>query len=116
MDGDGDLHEGILHIEAHIEELADVIESCRKFIFISKVAIAAGGTLILAIIIGAVGFDPTVMIGALAAVIGGTVVCGSNMSTLKQTATAMKAAEAHRAELISRLHLRVVGEGEVGFR
>src|ERR1700757_197130 len=29
MDDDGDLHEGILHIEAHIEELADVIESCR---------------------------------------------------------------------------------------
>jgi hypothetical protein len=101
MDDDGDLHEEILHIEAHIEELADVIESCRKFIFISKVAIGAGGTLILAIIIGA-------------AVIGGTVVCGSNTSTLKQTTTAMKAAEAHRAELISRMDLRVVGDGEAG--
>jgi len=105
MDDDDDLHEEILHIEAHIEELADVIESCRKFMFISKVAIAAGGTLILAIIIGAVGFDPTVMIGALAAVIGGT---------LKQATTAMKAAEAHRAELISRMDLRVVGDGEAG--
>jgi hypothetical protein len=29
---------------------------------------------------------------------------------LKQTTTAMKAAEAHRAELISRMDLRVVGE------
>jgi len=84
MDDDGDLHEEILHIEAHIEELADVIESCRKFILISKVAMAAGGTLILAIIIGAVVFDPMVLIGALAAVIGGTVVCGSNTSTLKK--------------------------------
>ena len=37
-------------------------------------------------------------------------------STLKETMTAMKAAEAHRAELISRLDLRVVGEREVGFR
>jgi hypothetical protein len=100
MDDDGDLHQQILHIEAHIEELADVIESCRKIILISKAAIAAGGTLILAIITGAVGFDPTVMIGAIAAVIGGTVVFGSNTSTLKQTTTAMKAAEAHRAELI----------------
>ena len=77
MDDDGDVHEQILNIEAHIEELADVIESCQKIILISKAAIAAGGTLILAIIIGAVGFDPTVMIGALAAVIGGTVVFGS---------------------------------------
>jgi hypothetical protein len=101
MDDDGDLHQQILHIEAHIEELADVIESCRKIILISKAAIAAGGTLILAIITGAVGFDPTVMIGAIAAVIGGTVVFGSNTSTLKQTTTAMKAAEAHRAELIT---------------
>src|ERR1700746_3493221 len=114
MDDDGDLHEGILHIEAHIEELADVIESCRRFIFISKVAIAAGGTLILAIIIGAVGFDPAVMIGALAAVIGGTGVCGTNTSILKKPTPAMKAAEAHRAELISRMDLRVVGDGEAG--
>src|SRR5438309_11987070 len=80
MDDDGDLHEQILHIEAHSEELADVIERCRKIILISKAAIAAGGTLILAIIIGAVGFDPTVLIGSLAAVIGGTVVFGSNAS------------------------------------
>ena len=115
MDGDGDLREQVLHIEAHIEELANVIESCRKFILGSKAAIAAGGVLILATSIGAVGFDATVMI-ALAAIIGGTVVCGSNTSTLNQTITAMKAAEAHRAELISRLDLWVVGEGKVGFR
>ena len=114
MDDEGELHEQILHIEVHIEELADVIERCRKITVISKAAIAAGGTLILAITLGAVRFDPTAMIGALAAIIGGTVVFGSNTSTLKQTTTAMKAAEAHRAELISRMDLRVVGDGEAG--
>src|SRR5262249_39866488 len=113
MDDDGDLHEQILHIEAHIEELTDIIEGCRKIILISKVAIAAGGILILATLIGAVGFDPTVLIGAIAAVIGGTVVFGSNTSTLKQTLTDMKAAEAHRTELISRMDLNVVGDGKV---
>src|SRR5215831_8361353 len=87
MDDDGDLLEQILHIEAHIEELTDIIEGCRKIILISKVAIAA--------------------------VIGGTVVFGSNTSTLKQTLTDMKAAEAHRTELISRMDLKVVGDGEV---
>jgi hypothetical protein len=109
----GDLHEQILHTEAHIEELTDIIERCRKIILISKAAIAAGGTLILAIIIGAVRFDPTVLIGSLAAVIGGTVVFGSNTSTLKQTTTDMKAAEAHRTELIDQMDLRMVGDGEV---
>jgi hypothetical protein len=41
-------------------------------------------------------------IGAIAAVIGGMVVFGSNTSTLKQTMTDMKAAKTHRIELISR--------------
>jgi len=43
----------------------------------------------------------------------GTVVFGSNTSTLKQTMTDMKAAEAHRTELISRMDLKVVGDGKV---
>jgi UPF0716 family protein affecting phage T7 exclusion len=112
MDDDGDLHEQILHIEAHIEELTDIIERCRKIILISKAAIAAGGILILAIVVGALGFDPTILIGAIAAVIGGTVVFGSNTSTLKQTSADMKAAEAHRTELISTMDLKVVGDGK----
>jgi hypothetical protein len=111
---DDDLHEQVLQIEAHIEQLADVIERCRKIILISKAAVVVGGTLILATIIGAIGFDPTIMIGAIAAAIGGTVVLGSNMSTLKQTVTNMKAAEAHRTELIGRMDLRVVGDGAGG--
>ena len=65
----------------------------------------------LGIIIGAVGFDPAVMIGAIAVAIGGTVIFGANTSTLKQTRTDMKGAEAHRAELISKMDLRVVGDG-----
>ena len=113
MDDDGDLREQVLHLEAQIEELADVIESCRKIIIISKAAIAAGGILILAIIIGSAAFDPAVMIGAIASAIGGTVTLGSNRSTLKQATIDMKAAEAHRAELISRMDLRLVRDGEV---
>jgi hypothetical protein len=112
-DDHGDLHERILRIEAYIEELAEVAESCRKIILVSKFAAAAGGILILAILIGAIRFSATVMIGAIAAVVGGTVVFGSNTSTLKQTATDMNAAEARRAELISRMDLRVVGEGKI---
>src|SRR5262249_1295966 len=100
MADNGDLHEQILHIEAHLEELTDTIEGCRKIILISKAAIAAGVIGILAIIAGAVRFDPTVLIGAIAAVVGGMVIVGSNMSTLKQSVTEIKAAETRRAELI----------------
>jgi hypothetical protein len=50
------------------------------------------------------------MIGAIAVVIGGTVVFGSNASTSKQTAVAIKTAEALRAELIGKINLRVVTE------
>jgi len=111
MDDDRDLHEQILQIEAHIEELSDVIERCRKIILISKVAIVAGGILISATVIGATGSDPTVLIGAIAAVIGGAVVFGSNGSTLKQFMAELKAADAHRTVLISGMNLKVVGDG-----
>jgi hypothetical protein len=98
-----ELREQISQIEAEIEELAEIIESCRKLILVAKVAIAAGGALILAITVGVIRFDPTVIIGAIAAVIGGTVVFGSNTSTLKQTTSTMEAAKARRAELIMNL-------------
>jgi hypothetical protein len=111
MDGENDLREQILQVEADLEELTDAVDRCRKIILISKAIIAAGATLILAIALGGVGFDPAVLIGSIAAMIGGTVVFGSNTSTLKQTAAAIQVAEAHRAELISRLDLRVVGDG-----
>jgi hypothetical protein len=113
MADNGDLHEQILHIEAHLEELTDTIEGCRRIVLISKAVIAAGVIGILAITAGAVQFDPTVLIGSIAAVVGGMVIVGSNMSTLKQSVTDIKAAEARRAELIGRMELKVVGGGRV---
>jgi len=64
-------------------------------------------------ILGAIRVDPMVMIGAITTIIGGTVVFGSNTSTMEQTQTALDAAEAQRAELISRSDLQVIGGGEV---
>ena len=109
---DVDLREQIACLEVHIEELAEAIERCRKIILISKAAIAVGGILVLAMAIGAIRFDPTAMIGAMTAVIGGAVLLGSNSSTSQETAAALRAAEAHRAELIGKIDLRVVGDTE----
>jgi hypothetical protein len=109
---DGDLHDEILRLEAQIEQLTEAIERCRKAIVVSKGAIAAGGIWLLVFAFGAIGFDPMAMIAAISAVIGGTVVFGSNRSTSKQAAVDIKAAEALRAELISKINLRVVGEAD----
>ena len=100
MKGHADLRDQIARLEADMEHLADDLERCRKAMLLSKIAIAGGGICILVYFLGPIGFDPTIMVGALAAIIGGVVVYGSNSSTSKQTMAAMKATEARRAELI----------------
>lgn len=106
---DGDLHDQIAHLEADIEHLVDGLDRCRKAKLVSKVAITAGGIWILAYFLGAIWFEPATMIGALAAIIGGVVVLGSNSTTSKQIMAAMKAAEIRRAELITMIDPRAVG-------
>jgi hypothetical protein len=106
----GDPHELIARLEARIDDLAEVRERCRKIILASKVAIACGGIWMLAAVFGAVGLDPLAMVAAIAAVIGGTVVFGSNTTTASQISAAMREAEERRAALIGSLELRVVGE------
>jgi hypothetical protein len=106
---EGDLREEIVDLEARIEELAQAIESCTKFIRISRVAIALGAILFLATIFGAIRFDPLVMISAITAMIGGVVFLGSNTSTAEQATAALKAAELRRAELIGSIDLQLVG-------
>ena len=106
---DGDLYDQIARIEADIEHLAESLDRCRKAMLFSKVAIAAGVIWILAYLLGAIRFEPATMIGALAAIIGGVVVFGSNSSTSKQTTAAVKAAEIRRAELIDMLDPKAVG-------
>ena len=108
---DSDPREQIARLEARIDELAEARERCRKIVLASKVAIAGGGIWMLAVVLGVVGFDPLAMVAAIAAVIGGTVLFGSNTATAKEISAAVKAAEARRAELIAGLELRVVGDG-----
>ena len=56
-------------------------------------------------LLGMVRFGPMIMISAIAAMIGATVVFGSSTGTSRQTMAALKAAEALRAELINRTDL-----------
>jgi hypothetical protein len=109
MDQDNPIDE-ISRIEAQLEELAAVSERCRRIILVSKAAIAGGVALPLFMMLGLFGSNQVAVIGSIAVVLGGIVSLGSNVSTLRQTMTAMRAAEAFRSDLISRISLRVVGE------
>jgi len=108
MDED-DPREEISRLEARIEELAGTIENCRKIIAASKAAIVLGAALLIAIIVGVIGFDPMIFMAAIAALLGGIVLLGSNNSTAAQKTAELRAAEAQRAALINQIDLTVVG-------
>jgi hypothetical protein len=100
-------------IEARLEHLAAVAERCRKFILASKIAIGGGLALMLAMLAGLFGSNQIATIGSIAAVLGGIVSLGSNVSTLQQTTAAIDAAELARSDLIGSMQLRVVGNSKL---
>jgi hypothetical protein len=99
--GDGDAADQIAHLESRLDELADAMARCRKIRLISQIAIAAGAVWLLAAAIGIIAFDPAGLMAAIAGVIGGTVMYGSNTTTSRQVDAAIKEAEAMRAALIA---------------
>jgi len=107
-----ELRDQISRIETDIEDHAITLEGCRKAMLLSKVAIAAGIVFLSAYLLGAIWLNAVAVIGAMAAVIGGVVVFGSNLTTSNQATSAMAALERRRAELIDMINLRTVGEGE----
>ncbi len=96
-------------VEARIEELAELIERCAKISLAAKIAVGAGAAWIALTLLGFVTFEPAAVIAALAAMIGGVVLLGSNATTWTQMQAAMRASEALRADMIGRLQLTVVG-------
>jgi hypothetical protein len=105
---DAEVHDEIARLEAEIEERSAALERCRKVLLVSKLAAAAGGLVLLLTLPGLIQLDPALMIGAMAAVIGGVVLFGSTTTTAKQLADAVRAAETRRAELIGMLDLHTV--------
>ncbi len=84
-------------------------KACRKFILASRIAMAGGGIVLAAMFLSAIRFDPGAMAAAVAALLGGVVVRGSNGSTAKEAAKELAAAEADRAALIEMIDLHVIG-------
>lgn len=109
-DDEDDEIDEMSHLEARLERLAEIAERCRKFILASKVAIGGGGALLLVMLLGLFGLNENAAIGSIAAILGGIVSLGSNVSTLRQTMAAIGDAERLRSELIDRKHLRLVSD------
>jgi hypothetical protein len=104
----GDPHEEIVRLEEHIEELAAKIESCRKFIFASRITVAGGGLVLAAMLVGVIRSDLGFLGAAVSLLLGGIVVWGSNSSTAKEAMKELAAAESERAALIEHINPRVI--------
>lgn len=102
--------EDIARVEARIEALGEAIERCRKFSLAAKITIAAGGGWIALSMLSVVSYTPETTIAALAAIIIGVVLLGSNRTTWRETESALRASKAMRADMIGRLDMRMVGE------
>jgi hypothetical protein len=105
---DNEPHEEIVRLEEHIEELCAKIENCRKFILASRIAVAGGGLALAAMLVGVIRFDLGSIAAAVAAVLGGIVVWGSNASTAKEAIKEMAAAEVNQSALIEMIDPRVI--------
>ncbi|MFO1109054.1 MAG: hypothetical protein U1E61_07735 [Bradyrhizobium sp.] len=109
LSDEDDPGDDISTIEARLEHLAGVSERCRKIILFSKLAIAGGFTVLIGLMLGFFGSSQIAAIGSIAAMLGGIVSLGSNVSTLQQTSAAISDAERLRSDMIGRIDLRVVG-------
>ena len=106
--GSADPHEEIVRLEEHVEELAAKIESCRKLILASRIAVAGGGVVLAAMLVGVIRSDLGPMAAAVSFLLGGIVVWGSNSSTAEEAAKEIAAAETKRAGLIEHINPRVI--------
>jgi hypothetical protein len=105
---DSNHRDEIVRVEAQIDDLAARIESCRKFILVGRIAVAAGAVVLGAMLVGAIQANPSVLGLAAAAVLGGIVAAGSNYSTAKEATRELTAAEARRTALIEQIDLRLI--------
>ena len=104
-DQSDDLRDEVVRLEELIEDLAARIESCRKLILVSRIAVAGASLVLGGMLLGAIRFDPAAMAAAVAASLRGIAVWGSNKSTAQQAAKELASAESDRSVLIEEMDL-----------
>ena len=108
---EADPREEIAELETRIEALVETMERCRKLIVLSKVALALGAVSLCGFMLGLLGEGALPLVLGIIGILGGIVLLGSNTTTSKVALADMKAAEIRRAQLISKIDLRVVTNG-----
>ena len=101
-------HSEIARLEERIEELRQALDRCDKLAWGARVAIAGGALWFVLVLLSILMFSPAGFAGAMAALLGGFVLAGSNKTTREETETALHAAEERRRALIDTMRLRLV--------
>ncbi|AXK83067.1 hypothetical protein DW352_22640 [Pseudolabrys taiwanensis] len=105
-----DLHDDIAQLETRIEELRATRERCRKISLVGRIALYISGLWLILTLTSLLPFSPTPFFAALAAVLGGFVLLGSNKTTWEQTEEELRKAEAMRDQFIGSITMKVVGD------
>lgn len=107
---DSSVPDSIEELEAQIEALSETIEQSRKLDRVARLMIAGAAIWLALLLFRILPFSPFGYVTAIAAMIGGIVLFGSNASTWRQSEAARERAERLRAELIDALDLSDVNE------
>ncbi len=102
------IHTEIADLELEIDRLSEAADRCRKIAIGAGVATTLGGLMLSGLLLGVLRFSPEALVMALAALIGGVALMGSNQGTAAEIKSRMNAAVARRSELIDALMLQPV--------
>lgn len=100
----------IQRLEAEIQKLAAAIELGRNVVPMAMAALVVAGIVILAVMIGKIGFDPAGVAGVLVALLIGIVFLAWHRRRLGIMAGLLKSIEADKAELAGKIGPGAAGE------
>lgn len=100
----------LAEIEDKIHRLQDLIETCRKGMLLSRVAIVAGAILFLLNL--ALASPPSLVLGLLffTAIIGGLVWLGANKSSREQAVAELRVAQAEWQSATDAIEMETIGQ------
>lgn len=106
-------HAEIARLEERIEELHQSLARCDKITLAAQIAIAGGALWLVLALVTILPFSPTGLFGALASLLGGVVLLGSNKTTREEFEARLRALEDRRRALIDAMRLRLIEDPSV---